>query len=73
MHSHYQNLFIVGAIKDTDASSFRKSFVVAPEIIVVHLFRARHFEAPSANLAALRLVEPRHDVLYCAVFAGKRP
>src|SRR6516162_8726459 len=68
MNLHDQDLLEVGAIEDADAASFGQGLGVAPEKIVVKLFRGRMLERN--DLAALR-IDARHDVLDGAVLAGR--
>ena len=63
----HQHLFIVRAVEDADAATFRQPERRPPQIIVAQLHGAGCLEG--GDLAALR-VEPRHDMLDGAVLAG---
>ncbi len=68
MNTDDEHFFVIGAVENPDPAPLRQAARGPPKKVVVELFRARMFEAE--NFAALR-IDPRHDVLDRAVFAGR--
>src|SRR5208282_4226689 len=66
MDAHDENLLVIGAVENADASAFRQTARRAPEKIVRQFLVAGAFEAE--DLATLR-IDARHDVFDGAVLA----
>lgn len=62
-----EDFFVIGAVKDPDASAFGEVTLAAPKVVVVKFFWRRSFER--GNLAALG-IEAGHDMFDGAVFTG---
>src|SRR5689334_10409229 len=68
MHAHYQDLFVIGTIENSDVTALRQAFGCTPHEVMAQVVRRRSFEGK--DLAALR-IHSGHNVLDHTIFAGR--
>ena len=68
MNANDESFFVITAVENADVAAVGKTFHATPEIVVIKILGRRRLEG--VDLTALR-IDPRHDVLDGAVFAGR--